>query len=184
MKKITKWLDRKLEKYREPKEDFTPKSTKELVEVLKRTPKNVLSAKQKNMFAAMMSIKERHVSDIMVPKEEMTFVKDDEVLGPLMLDKLYQSGFSHFPVVDKKGKIIGVIDTESLNSLKIKESAQAKELLNNEKITFLKPETTLNEVIDEFLRTNTLFFAIIDKDDEMIGVVTFEMIIYYLLGEI
>ena len=182
MRKVVKWLDPKLEKYRGPKEKFTPKDTRELIELLKRTPKEVLSSQEKNMFAAMMSLRERRVAEIMLPKDEMTFVEEDEILGPLTLDRLYQSGFSHFPVVDKRGKIKGAIDTDALNSLQVKESVKAKDCLGEGKIVFLNEKTTLWEVIDEFLRTNNLFFVVTNESEEMIGVVTFEMVIYYLLG--
>ena len=64
----------------------------------------------------------------------------------------------------------------------MKESVKAKDCLGEGKIVFLNEKTTLWEVIDEFLRTNNLFFVVTNESEEMIGVVTFEMVIYYLLG--
>lgn len=186
MKKVVRWLDPKLEKFREkqPEQKFVPKTEKELVEVLKRTPEKILSANEKNMVAAVLSFSARKVSDLMIKKDEMTFVNENDFLGPLTLDKLYKSGFSHFPVTDKAGKIIGIIHTESLNSLEIKEAKKAKDFLNDRRVVYVKENDSLDVVLDEFMRTNTFFFAVTDAKENLIGMLTFEMIVYYLLGKI
>lgn len=186
MQKIVRWLDPKLEKYREekPKEKFSPKTEKELVETIKNTPEKILSKQEKNMIAAVLGFSGKKVKDLMIEKEEMTFVEEDEFLGPLNLDKLYRSGFSHFPVVNKAGKIIGIIHTESLNSLEIKEAKKAKEFLNDTRVVYVKYNDPLTEVLDEFMRTNTLFYAVVDEKENLVGMLTFEMIVYYLFGKI
>lgn len=186
MQKFVKWLDPRLEKYRgkKPEKKFTPKDVSELVDILRRTPKDILSVQEKNMFAAIMNISERRAVDLMIPKEEIYFVKDDEVLGPLNLDKLYKSGYSIFPVIDKNEKIIGVLKTDSLNSLEIKDAKKAKKYLDGSRVVYLNQNDTVEMIIDEFLKTNSLFFAIRNSEDEIIGMVTFDIIIYYLLGKI
>lgn len=186
MKKFVRWADPKLEKYREKKteKEFTPETTLELVEVLKRSPKSVLSVHERNMIAAIMNLKNRRVSDLMISKAEITFVNEDEMLGPLNLDKLYKSGYSIFPVVDKNEKIVGVIKTASLNSLEIKEAKKAKKFLEKDKVIYLKENDSLEKVIDEFLKSSSLFFVVNNSDGEMVGMITFDIIIYYLLGKI
>lgn len=186
MKKIVGWFDAKFERFREekPVEEFVPKTQLELIEVLKRTPKNVLSSQEKNIIASIMNLENRRVSDLMIEKDDMIFVKDDEMLGPLNLDKLYKSGYSIFPVIDKNEKIIGIIKTASLNSLEIKEAKKAKKFLEKDKIIFLKENDSIKKVIDEFLKSNSLFFVVKNKDDEIAGMLTFDIVIYYLLGKI
>ena len=186
MKKIVGWFDKKFEKFREekPVEEFVPKTQKELIDVLKRSPKSVLSSQERNIIASIMNLENRHASELMIPKEDIVFVKEDEMLGPLNLDKLYKSGFSIFPVIDKNEKIIGIIKTASLNSLEIKEAKKAKKFLENDKIIYLKEEDSLMKIIDEFLKSNSLFFAVKNADDELVGMVTFDIVIYYLLGKI
>ncbi|MBR3368750.1 CBS domain-containing protein [Candidatus Saccharibacteria bacterium] len=186
MKKIVGWFDAKFERFREekPVEEFVPKTQLELIEVLKRTPKNVLSSQEKNIIASIMNLENRRVSDLMIEKDDMIFVKDDEMLGPLNLDKLYKSGYSIFPVIDKNEKIIGIIKTASLNSLEIKEAKKAKKFLEKDKIIFLKESDSIKKVIDEFLKSNSLFFVVKNKDDEITGMLTFDIVVYYLLGKI
>ena len=179
-------IDPKLEKFREkkPEKKFIPKDETELAEVLKRTPEKILSAREKNMIAAALSFSSRRVKDLMIPKDEMTFVDEDDFLGPLTLDELYKSGFSHFPVLNKKGEICGIIHTEMLNSLEIKEAKKAKSFLNDKRVVYIKGGAPLKEVVDEFLRTNTLFFAVTNEKGDLVGMLTFEMVVYYLLGKL
>ena len=186
MRKIIRWIDLKLEKYREktPEKKLVVKNEHELVKIIKETPEKVLSAQEKNMIAAVLSFSSKRAYDIMIPENEMTYVREDEVLGPLILDKLYKSGFSHFPVVDKLGKIVGIIHTESLNSLEIKEAKKAKDLIFDKKVTYVRYDEPLEKILDEFMRTNVLFYLVVDEKEKLVGMITFEMVIYYLLGKI
>ena len=96
MKKFVKFIDPKLEKYRPakpPTPKYTPKSLEEFIDVLRRTPKNILSAKDRSRIAAIMNFEERKVKDLMTPKEQLVFVNAKDILGPLVLDKLYKSAF-------------------------------------------------------------------------------------------
>ena len=132
LQKIVKWLDPKMEKYRakKPAVKYTPKSQEELVEVLQRTPSDVLSGADRARIAAVMSFDSRVVADLMIGKGEMVFVKASEVLGPLVLDKLYKSGFTNFPVVDSKEKVVGVLHTEALNALEIRQTEKAEKYMD------------------------------------------------------
>ncbi len=188
-KKFTKWVDPKLEKYREVKEPetpppYTPKTLEDFIGVMKRAPKSVLSGKDRARIAASMAFSERHVSDIMTPRSEITFVYEHDFLGPLMLDKLYKSGSSHFPVLSSDGRqVIGVISTEQLNSLEIKNTDRATKYLSK-RIYYLRVDYTLEQALAAFLRTNCFFFIVIDYAGQLVGLLTYNMLVAYLLGYI
>ena len=100
MQKFTRWIDPKLDKYRTKKPTskpttppkYTPHSLEEFIDVLKRTPKSILSDQDRDRIAAIMCFEERTVGELMVMKPDMVFVDAKEILGPLTLDKLYKSG--------------------------------------------------------------------------------------------
>ena len=187
MKKLTKWVDPRLEKYREPKEPivappYVVKDLPDLVGVLKRAPKEVLNGKQRALIAASMSFDERTVGEIMMPRAEITFVYEHDFLGPLMLDKLYQSGSSHFPVLSSDGQqIVGVIHTDSLNSLEIKDTDRASNYLDK-KVYYLRTDYTLEQAMAAFIRTNCFFFLVIDTNGQLAGLLTYKMLVAYLMG--
>lgn len=160
-----------------------PRTTDELVHLLQLTPTSVLSSRDRQIIAAAMSFSTFPVRRLMLPKSEMTFVKEDDVLGPLMLDQLYQSGFSHFPVLDHNGQISGVIATDSLNSLAIKHTDRAAKFIDRQ-IFYLRDDYTLEQAVAAFLRTSHPFFLVINHVGELVGQLTLEMLISHLLGQI
>ena len=100
-----------------------------------------------------------------------------------MLDKLYKSGFEHFPVLDKQKHIVGVIHTESLNSLEIRKTDKASKYLDKN-VFYLREDYTLDQALAAFMRTNSFIFMVINKSEELVGLMSFEMMMKFLLGEI
>ena len=183
--KIVKFLDPKLDKYREPKSTvkpkYTPKTIEEFIGVLQRTPKNILSSTDRARIAAVMSFEDRKVSDLMIPKDKMLFVNSKDILGPLVLDKLYKSGFTNFPVVDNHNKVKGVLHTEALNALEIKKTDRAEKYMDKN-VNHLHLNDSLNFVVEEIERTNSYYFLVLDDQDSLAGFFTIQMLLDYLLG--
>lgn len=162
--------------------EYTPTSIEDFLALLKRTPRSVISGRERHVIATIMNFPTTLVSKLMLPPTAITYVKEDEVLGPLILDRLYRSGFQHFPVIDKDRRIIGLIHTTALNSLEIKQTSRAREILDP-KVYYLREDYTLNQALAAFLRTNCYFFLVIDRFERIVGMLTYEMIVDYLLGE-
>lgn len=186
MRKFVKWLDPILDKYRahstpkKPKK-YTPKTLEEFIDVLRRTPKSILSDEDRARIAAIMSFDSKKVSDLMVEKDKMIFVNHKEILGPLTLDKLYKSGFTNFPVVDNGGKVKGIIHTEALNALEIKKTDRAEKYLDKE-FYYLHMDDSLSFAVEESKRLGAHYFLVLDDKDSLAGFITTQMILDYLLG--
>ncbi len=163
-------------------EACAPKTLEEFLDVVKRTPKTVLSGRQRNLLASVMSFATVTVGEIMLPKEAITYVHDDEILGPLMLDRLYKSGFSHFPVVDHTNEVVGIIHTAVLNSLEEKETHRAGEFMER-RACFVREDYTLNQALAAFFRTNSYFFIVIDRYGKTVGLLTYQMLTNFLFGK-
>ena len=196
LRRFTRWIDPKLEPYRSkprPKapattdqtapEPYTPASTAELLALLRRTPDSVLTDHERQNIIAAINFPTAKVSDLMLPRADITYVQEDETLGPLTLDRLYRSGFQHFPVQDATGKIIGVIHTAALNHLDTKSTPRAADLIDPE-LYYLRSDYTLAQALAAFLRTNCFFFLVIDRRSQIVGLLTYQMLIEYLLGTV
>ncbi len=180
-------LGPKLDKYRnvEPEvpEIYLPETEEDLIWVLRKLPKNVLSSADREKIMSAMTFSTKKVHDIMLPRAEITFVHINDFMGPLTLDKLYQSGFSHFPVLDVKGGIAGIIHTSSLNSLEIKDTDRAASFLD-ENVFYMRDDYTLSQALSAFLRTNSYFFMVVNHDGQVVGLLTLKMLLKKLLGEV
>ena len=180
-------MDPKLEKYRPakppkpPTPKYTPKTLEDFIGVIQRTPKNVISTKDRERIAAIMSFDEQRVGDLMAGKDEIVFVKKDEILGPLVLDKLYKSGFTSFPVVDGRGRVIGIIHTEALNMLEIKKTDRADKYMDG-KVNYLKISDSLEYAVEEIKQTDCYYYLVTDAEGELVGCFTVQMLLEYLVG--
>ena len=189
MKKLVKNLDPKLEKFREAKvedEDalptYSPKTLEAFLQIIKNTPFSVLSKEDRATIASAISFRERRVGSIMVPKNRVIFVFEHDFLGPLMLDRLYQSGHSRFPVLSSDGRrVVGVIHTAKLNSLEVRATDRAANYMDKE-VYYLRENDTLEQAMAEFLRTNSFFYIVLDSQGQIVGLLTYKMLVMQLLG--
>lgn len=185
---LANFLGPKLDKYRktdEPEvpEIYLPESEEDLVWLLRKLPENVLSSENRDKIMSVMTFSTKKVHDIMLPRAEITFVHVNDFMGPLTLDKLYKSGFSHFPVLDVKGGIAGIIHTSSLNSLEIKDTDRAASFLD-ENVFYMRDNYSLSQALSAFLRTGSYFFMVINADGQVVGLLTLKMLLTKILGEI
>ncbi len=190
LQKFVRWVDPKLEKYREKKpepeppapEPYLPKTLEDFLWFLKKTPEDVLSVQERATIASALSFRVRQVKNVMIPKNQVVFVHEHDFLGPLMLDKLYRSGQAHFPVLSADGRTVsGIIHTEALNSLEIAATDRATKYVDKN-VYFLRDDYTLEQAMSAFLRTNSFFYVVIDKTGAMVGLLTYKMLVEHLLG--
>ena len=124
------------------------------------------------------------LSEVMTPRKAVMFVYAPEVLGPLVLDRLYKSGQTQFPVLDETGKqILGSIRTEELNSLAVKESRQAREILDT-RVFFMREDYTLEQAFAAYLRTAAPLYIVVNAEGRMTGMVTAETLQKAVLGRV
>ena len=183
MAKFVKWLDPKLAKFRTPEKKipFTPQNEKEFIGVLKRTPKEILSDNQRNLIAGVMTFDQIPVSEIMTERSELMLLNESDFLGPLLLDKMFKTGHTHFPVLDKDGHVFGYVNTEDIDPLKITED-QPLDAFINKKVYFARIDYSLQMLLATFLRSDCSYCIVVDKDANFIGAVTMDTLITVLFG--
>lgn len=196
LKAFVKWSDPKLEPYREKKraslepvvvqeQDYNmapPETREDLFALLREAPMSVLSADERKAMVAILGLPEVQVTEIMTRGSKMVFVNKDEVLGPLVLDKLYRSGFVFFPVIDGREHIVGTLHTALLNSLDIKDTKPAREVMEP-RVYYLRGDYSLEQALKAFLRTGTQMMLVVDSYGKLIGMLTFAQLMDYLFSQ-
>lgn len=209
LRRFTKWIDPKLEPYRahsrtdsrpitdpdelkaptfQPAEpvatnplDDAPKTRADIFEILAQAPHGIFSQRERNMITNLLSLPDAKVSDLMLPANKIVYVNADEVLGPLTLDRLYRSGFSHFPVKNAKGDLIGCVHTTHFNNLDIRDSNRVSEILDPG-LYYVRNDYSLEQTLNTFLRTNAFFLLVTDRYGKVAGLVTFNDFMRHLFG--
>ena len=184
MAKLTAFLDRKLAKYRPPKPKeppYTPKTEQDLVEVIHRTPQDVLNASARNLIATAMSFDNIPVSTIMSPRKDIVFLHKTDFLGPLLFDKLYKSGADICPVLDKDEQVCGLIDTKDIDPLKITEETPITKYIKKD-VYYVRTDYSLEMLLAVFVRENTNYCLVIDREEKIKGFVTLDTLTYVLFG--
>ena len=164
-KKFQKQVDDAVK--RELKE-YTPKSEKELVQLLRRTPREVLSVKHRNLISGAMSFDKRKAILITMPRDDITFLKDTDFLGPLNLDKLYKTGDTVFPVLNKNKRVCGLIRTDKLDLLHIEKNQPVTKIMEHN-VAFAREDYTLEQLLAAFLRARTDYILIINAEEQLVG---------------
>lgn len=195
MAKLVKVLDPRLDKFREKpmsesekvrekdrlkyeeqlnaavkmeRENYTPQSEKELVQVIRRTPREVLSVRDRNLISGAMSFSKRRAMLVTMPREDIIFLEDSDTLGPLNLDKLYKTGDKIFPVLNKAKKVCGIIRPDKIDVLHIAKNQPVSKLMSHD-VVFARDDYTLEQLLAAFLRNHTDYIFIIDKDENLLG---------------
>ena len=76
--------------------------------------------------------------------------------------------------------MIGVIHTEALNMLEIKKTDKAEKYVDN-KVYYLHAEDSLKFAVEEIERTNSYYFFVLDRNEELAGFFTVQMLLDYLI---
>ena len=208
MAKIVKTLDPRFEKYREKPmsesekvrekdlekyekklveavkmehDNYVPQSEKELVQVIRRAPREVLSVRDRNLISGAMSFAKRRAMLITMPREDIVFLEDSDVLGPLNLDKLYKTGDKIFPVLNKAKKVCGIIRPEKIDVLHISKNQPVSKLMSHD-VVFARDDYTLEQLLAVFLRNHTDYVFIIDKDENLLGYAELDTLIAVLFN--
>lgn len=205
LKSFARWVDPKLDPYREPRASVqnkkavdapvvvteevyapvvaeAPQTREDLLALMQEIPMSVLSGSERKAVAAVLDLPRVAVAEIMTPAVKIVFVQQDETLGPLILDRLYRSGFTFFPVIDGRQHIIGILSTALLNSLDIKETNQASEIMDP-RVYYIRSDYSLEQALKAFLRTNSQMMLVVDRYEKLTGMLTFSQLMDYLFDE-
>ena len=161
--------------------EATLNSQAELLDLISRSP-GILSKEERTRLDASLEFDGRAVSDIMTPRSMVEAVPVGETLGPLVLDELYKTGHSRFPVF--KGDldhVVGMLYLHDLIDLK-SGSQPAKEAMQS-KVYFIREDRDLSHALHGFLSTRHHLFVVVNKYRETVGLISLEDVMEVLLGQ-
>lgn len=153
----------------------------ELLDRQQKQPDNRMTAAELMVVKGALTYSDKVIRDIMTPKRVVKTVKQDDSVGPLLLDELHKSGFSRFPVTgDKSDEIVGILYLRDL--VNVKDGGQVKTFMKKP-VYYVNEEKPLQHALQAFLRTKRHLFVVVNSFEEMVGIITIEDVLEQILGK-
>lgn len=158
-------------------------SREELRHALYSTRANDVSADLLARIDSLVVSDTMTVEQVMTPRDDVVAVSDDEVLGPLVLDDLYKSGRSRFPVYrDSLDQIVGVLPIGELLTLRHKKSARARSAMDAG-VEYAAADDRLDAAVARLIASPHQLLVVIDDERHTLGILTLEAALSAMFGD-
>lgn len=125
---------------------------------------------------------DRKVGEVMVPLREVKVVYESDLVGPLLMDELHESGFSRFPVLASKNdkRLTGTLFIRDLVARKHKGTVH--DVMSTD-LYYVHEEEPLGHALQAFIKTKHHMFVVVNNFEEYVGILTIEDIVEQVLGK-
>jgi len=128
-----------------------------------------------------LSFADKHIEDVMLPRDRMIGLKEDDVISPKLLQQLHNNEDSAFAVY--KGTLDNVIGTLFMRDIIDLDKSKTRVAQVMDPVVFyVKHDQTLDHVLSAFLQTKHHLFVVIDRRQNTLGVVTIDDIVDEVMG--
>ncbi len=142
----------------------------------------ILSPDEKQLIINSLSFNDQQVKTVMTPRNEISSIEKSEFMGPLVLNDLHQSGFSHLPVVNKDiDHVVGILNLMGMLNLEIKDSSTAGEAMDKT-VCYIHENQNLKQALAELISTQQHLLIVVNEEKETVGLVTLEDVVEALIG--
>lgn len=142
----------------------------------------VLSRDELSRLRSSLLLDEREVRDVMTPVSVVETAQVNDTLGPLVLDGLYKTGHSRFPVIDTDiHHVVGMLYLHDLVDLKSAKKTVKSSM--DPHVFYIHENQSLQRALHGFLRTRRHLFIVVNEYRETVGVLSLEDVIEELLGK-
>ncbi len=184
------WFDPLIAKLPKPKTKakhsrlYESEDVIELLERQARQTDNRIDPNDLKTVKSALGFGSKKVSDLAVKLNEVRLVLPDESVGPHLMDELYASGHSAFPVGKKVGKklppeLSGLVYMEDLVANPLQGSVSQ---LMSRGLTYITGDLTLEKALELFLMNHTSLVIVNNERDEPEAVLWLEDVLSQLLG--
>jgi metal transporter CNNM len=139
-----------------------------------------LDTDEQRLVRGALSFSHKKVQDIMTPNTVVTTIEADDILDEEYLEKLKQIGYSRIPVhTEDPNYISGILYFKDLVGVSL--PVPIREVMDST-VHFVNGNTSLNSVLNQFIKSKIHLFIVIDDFGGFEGVVTLEDIIEEIIG--
>ncbi len=128
-----------------------------------------------------LTFSDKIIRDIMTPTKKVIAVSNEELVGPILLTELHDSGHSRFPVYEgkKQSKIVGVLYLRDL--VNIRSGGRVHDLMSPD-VYYMHDEEPLDQALQAFLKAKHHMFLVVNSFEDVVGIVTLEDVLAQVIG--
>ncbi len=153
----------------------------ELLDRQKGLPDNRIATHDIDLLQHALQFSDKQVRDVYIPLRLVQTVNITESIGPKLMDDLYKSGYSRFPVYE--GEKANIIATLYIKDLVHKKAGGNVKDVARPEVYYVHEDFTLQQALQAFLKTKHHLFIVVNSFEEFVGIVTIEDIMEQLIGQ-
>jgi len=147
---------------------------------------NLLNSELFTMIEGVVQIADMHASDVMVPKPNMIFIKDNATYADIA-DEVNRSIHSRYPVISHQNsdEVLGVVLAKDLLAFVSADKQPTFDVRAILRDALIVPETKrLDALLREFRLMHNHMAIVVDEYGSVVGLVTMEDVLEEIVGEI
>lgn len=156
-------------------------SKEELVEILKHSEMATRVSKDEVLIAtSALTFGDENIGKVMTPIGVVKTVDEKDVLTPVMLDDLHDSGFSRFPVKGNGNAYVGTLYFK--DAVNMETSHTVKNIMRKD-VFYVNESALLDQALKAFLKTQHHLFMVVNEYEDVVGVISIEDILERIIGK-
>lgn len=158
---------------------------KELKEIIKQSEDSQLTSidqDEERIMLGALEFSSKIVSEVMVPREDVFALKSDQIADRSTLEEIINSAFSKIPVTDSDyTRVAGLIAVKDLVGYSVSEGKKVSEFMTGDGYIVLNEKTKLDDAMNQFILSKTIFGIVTNEIGQFIGVLAMEDIIEQIM---
>lgn len=156
-------------------------SKDELLEILKHSERATKVSKDEILIAcSALTFGDENIGRVMTPIGVVKTVNEKDVLTPVMLDELHDSGFSRFPVKGNGDTYVGTLYFKDAVNM---ETSHTVKNIMRKSVFYVNEAALLDQALKAFLKTQHHLFMVVNEYEDVVGVITIEDILERIIGK-
>ncbi len=163
-----------------------PETRAELLEMLRdAAERQLVDAGALNIIYGAIGVSEMQARDIMVPRSQLAFVREDDSLDEI-IRVVVDTQHSRFPVIGNDlDDVKGILHAKDLIRLLLDGGREQFHIKDHMRQATAIPESKrLNVLLEEFRANRNHMAVVVDEYGQVAGVVTIEDVLEQIVGEI
>ena len=160
---------------------YEPEDLVALLERQREVPESRISKQQIELLIHALTFTHKQVRDCLIPLRAVRLVNAADAIGPKLMDELYQSGFSRFPVFE--GEQTSIVGTLFMRDLVRKQSRATVRDVMRDDVLYIHENYTLQQALQAFIKTKHHMFIVVNDFEEFVGILTIEDVLEQVIGK-